>query len=148
MILPSQVLFPFTNIRRRALQIRKCSEITASIYIYISIYIHMYICVYTYTRSQRYKHLCKRSVIQRNSRTQYNLELFLYNSILMCSFFLFRKNKMLTWSQQINNSHQCNIFNKSKNIKFKTSDAYSVYTNLLAGHENDIFCISSCTRSS
>lgn len=32
---------------------------------------------------------------------------------------------MLTWSQRINNSHhQCNIFNKSKNIKFKTSDAY------------------------
>lgn len=35
MILPSQVLFPFINIRRRALQIRKCSEISASIYPYI-----------------------------------------------------------------------------------------------------------------
>lgn len=43
MILPSQVLFPFINIRRRALQIRKCSEISASIcpYIYyICIHIH------------------------------------------------------------------------------------------------------------
>lgn len=47
MILPSQVLFPFIKIRRRALRIRKCSEISASIHIRIFIY------VYTYTRSQR-----------------------------------------------------------------------------------------------
>lgn len=65
MILPSQVLFPFINIRRRALQIRKCSEISESIYPYIyTIY------VYTYTRSQRYKHLCKRNVIQCNTQTE------------------------------------------------------------------------------
>lgn len=41
MILPSQVLFPFINIRRRALQIRKCSEISESIYPYI-----YYICIH------------------------------------------------------------------------------------------------------
>lgn len=56
---------------------------------------------------------------------------------------------MSTRSQRMNNSHQCNIFNKSKNIKFKTSDAYLfAYTNLLADRENRICRISRCTRSS
>ncbi len=119
MILPSQVLFPFINIRRRALQIRKCSEISESISIYI-------LYMYTNTPDHRDTNIFANVMLYNvtHKQRQYNLELFfLYNSIL-CSFFLFRKNKMLTWSQRINNSHQCNIFNKSKNIKFKTSDAY------------------------
>lgn len=120
MILPSQVLFPFINIRRRALQIRKCSEISASIYPYI-----YYICIHTpdHRDTNIFANVMLYNVMHK--QRQYNLELFFYTIVFCCvPFFYLEKNKMLTLSQRINNSHQCNIFNKSKNIKFKTSDAY------------------------
>lgn len=68
MILPSHVLFPFINIRRRALQIRKCSEISASIYPYI-----YYICIHIHPITEINIFA---NVMLYNKKRQYNLELF------------------------------------------------------------------------
>lgn len=90
MILPSQVLFPFTNIRRRALQIRKCSEITASIYIHIYPYVYMY----THTLDHRDINIFANIMLYNVTHSHNITWSFFYTIVFWCvPFFYLEKIK-------------------------------------------------------
>lgn len=135
---------PFNNNRKTALQKRKCPEISSSaliynIYISICIYIHP-----VHTSLLKKHHVFPQS--NTNIRTT-SPGAYIHTIVSCCvCFFYSEKIKMLTHKGQLfNNSHQCNIQTKRKNIKFKTSDAYFMF---VAWYQSRPCCGSHFTCSS
>lgn len=147
MILPSQVLFPFINIRRRALQIRKCSEISASIYPYIPY-------MYTHTPGHRDTNIFANVMLYdvTHKKRQYNLELFFFYTIVFCCVPFFYLEKIKCWPEvnELTTVIISAIFSTRVKISSLRQAMHicSAYTNRIDDHENHICCVSRCTRSS